>query len=141
MVVDTPPGFTAEVITTIDASSHVCLLAMLDAPSLKNAKLGIETLELMGYPADRIRMVLNRADTNVGITHADVVRILGKAPDILVPSSRDVVRSINAGEPLVMSKGRTEAGKAFQALADLFLSEVPSATVRRGRGLRLLSRS
>jgi pilus assembly protein CpaE len=143
VVVDTPPGFTAEVIATIDASSNVCLLGMLDAPSLKNAKLGLETLELMGYPPERIRLVLNRADTNVGISHADVVRILGKAPDVLVPSSRDIVRSINAGEPVVMSKSRTEASKAFQALADLFLLQAPSSpqTKRNGRGIRRLSRS
>jgi pilus assembly protein CpaE len=137
VVVDTPPGFNAEVIATIDASSHVCLLGMLDAPSIKNAKLGLETLDLMGYPHERIRLVLNRADTNVGITHADVVRVLGKAPDVLVPSTRDVVRAINAAEPIVMSKSRTEAGKAFQALADLFLTAPPvGEAVAKGRGAR-----
>jgi pilus assembly protein CpaE len=137
VVVDTPPGFTAEVIATIDASAAVCLIGTLDAPSLKNAKLGAETLELMGYPPERVRVVLNRADTKVGVSHADVVTVLGRAPDVLVPSSREVVRSVNAGEPIVMSGPRSEAAKAFEALATVFVraaapNRIPVAAPRRG---------
>src|SRR5207244_255964 len=46
VVVDTPPSFTPEVIAAVDASTEACLVSMLDAPSLKNTKLGLETLEL-----------------------------------------------------------------------------------------------
>ncbi len=53
VIVDTPPGFTPEVIASIDMSTHVCMVGMLDTLSLKNTKLGLETLDLMGYdPAD-----------------------------------------------------------------------------------------
>ena len=38
------------------------MVGMLDAPSLKNTKLGLETLELMGYPRERTQVLLNRAD-------------------------------------------------------------------------------
>jgi pilus assembly protein CpaE len=139
VVVDTPPGFTPEVIATIDAASAICMIGMLDAPSLKNTKLGMETLALMEYPLDRVRVVLNRADTNVGISHADVVAVLGRAPDIVIPSQRDVVRSINAGEPIVLSSRRSEPAKAFRALADLFAADrEPQAA--GGRGRRLLRR-
>src|SRR5262249_18161134 len=40
---DTPPGFTPEVIATIDASADICMVGMLDSLSLKNTKLGLET--------------------------------------------------------------------------------------------------
>jgi pilus assembly protein CpaE len=132
VVVDTPPGFTAEVIATIDAADGVCLIGTLDAPSLKNAKLGAETLELMGYPADRIRVVLNRADSKVGVSHADVVTVLGRAPDVLIPSSRDVVRSVNAGHPIVASGARSEAAKGFEALATIFIRSAATAPAERG---------
>ena len=49
VVVDTPPGFTAEVITSIDNSTEIVMVGMLDSLSLKNTKLGLETLELMKY--------------------------------------------------------------------------------------------
>ena len=73
------------------------MVGMLDAPSLKNTKLGLETLELMGYPRENVRVVLNRADANVGISHADVLGLIGRPPDALVPSQRDIVRSVNRG--------------------------------------------
>src|SRR5437660_1176917 len=53
VIVDTPPGFTPEVIAAIDTSSHVCMVGMLDSLSLKNTKLGLETLDLMGYNPER----------------------------------------------------------------------------------------
>ena len=145
IVVDTPPGFTPEVIATIDAATSIAMVGMLDAPSLKNTRLGLDTLELMGLATEKVRVVLNRADTNVGVSHADVVRILGRAPDVLVPSSRDVVRSVNAGEPIVVSGKRTEPAKAFRALAELYVGASASAATRsepaRGRGIRILGRA
>ncbi|HSD79230.1 MAG TPA: AAA family ATPase, partial [Solirubrobacteraceae bacterium] len=137
VVVDTPPGFSPEVIATIDASSSICMVGMLDAPSLKNTRLGLQTLDLMGYPRERVRVMLNRADTSVGITHADVVAVLGRAPDVLVPSQRDVVRSINAGEPIVLASRRSEPAKAFQALAELLASAGAGAQDNGGRSRRL----
>jgi pilus assembly protein CpaE len=127
VIVDTPPGFTPEVIASIDASSSVCMVGMLDALSLKNTKLGLETLELMGYRTDRVRLVLNRADSSVGITHNDVLSILGRPPDVLVPSHRDITRSVNEGTPVVLAHKRSEAAKAFQALAALYTSDATPA--------------
>jgi pilus assembly protein CpaE len=140
VVVDTPPGFTPEVITTIDASSSIVVVGMLDAPSLKNTKLGIETLDLMGYPSERVRFVLNRADTSVGISHGDVVAVLGRSPDILVPSQRDVVRSVNAGEPIVTMMPRSEPARAFKALAELHVAAQPKPQKANGRSRRSLLR-
>jgi len=140
VVVDTPPGFTPEVIGTIDAASSICMIGMLDAPSLKNTKLGLETLELMGVPLDRVRLVLNRADANVGISHADALAIIGRKPDVLIPSEREVVRWVNAGEPIVLASKRSEPAKAFRALADLVAgARVPVQSSNGGRR-RLLRR-
>jgi pilus assembly protein CpaE len=120
LIVDTPPGFTAEVIASIDSSSHICVVGTLDSLSLKNTKLGLETLELMGYDSERIRLVLNRAGTRVGITSDDVASILGRRPDVLVPSDLDIPRSVNEGTPIVLAKERSEAARAFRDLADIY---------------------
>jgi pilus assembly protein CpaE len=120
VIVDTPPGFTPEVIATIDVSTSLCVVGMLDSLSLKNTKLGLETLELMGYASERVTLILNRADSRVGITHADVSAIIGRAPDIFVPSDREISRSVNEGTPIVASRERSEAAKAFNQLADRF---------------------
>jgi pilus assembly protein CpaE len=121
VIVDTPPGFTPEVIAATDSSSHICMVGVLDALSLKNTKLGLETLDLMGYDEDRITLVLNRADSRVGITPDDVRTVMGRKPDFLVPSDRDIPRAVNEGVPIVLLKTRSEAARAFRMLAEGYL--------------------
>jgi pilus assembly protein CpaE len=120
VIVDTPPGFTPEVIATIDVSTEVCMVGMLDSLSLKNTKLGVETLDLMGYDAERVALVLNRADSRVGITPDDVSAIVGRTPDVFVPSDREIPRSINEGTPIVAVKPASGAAKAFRTLSERY---------------------
>jgi pilus assembly protein CpaE len=120
VVVDTPPNFTPEVIAAVDMSTDVLMVAMRDTLSLKNSKLGLETLDRMDYDRNAVRILLNRANTKVGIDHQDIVGILGRDVDIFVPSHRDVTRSINQGQPIALAPGNS-AGKAFRDLADLYI--------------------
>jgi pilus assembly protein CpaE len=126
VVVDTPPGFTAEVIMSIDISTDLVMVGMLDALSLKNTKLGLETLELMGYDADAITVVLNRAQTRVGISPDAVSTVLGRRPDVLVPSDREIPRTINEGVPVMVGLPRSEAAESFRELASRYVEAPPS---------------
>jgi pilus assembly protein CpaE len=136
VIVDTPPGFTPEVIASIDSASDVVMVGMLDSLSLKNTKLGLETLALMGVEESQVKLVLNRADSRVGITRDDVIEIVGRPPDVMVPSHRDIARIVNQGRTLVEASPRSEAAKAFTALAAAFVAvEVPKPTHARRRAL------
>jgi pilus assembly protein CpaE len=131
VIIDTPPSFGPEVISVIDTSNDVCVVAMRDTLSLKNTKLGLETLERMEYDRRRVKILLNRANTNVGIEREDVLAILGRDVDILVPSHRDITRSVNQGQPIAGQKN-TEAAKAFRALADLYIEEARRRSLTEG---------
>jgi pilus assembly protein CpaE len=124
VVVDTSPGFTPEVIAAIDASSDICMLSTLDTLALKNTRLGLETLDLMGYDSERTVLVLNRADSRVGISDDDVERIVGRKPEVRVPSDVEITRSVNEGRPIVLSRPKAEAAQSFRRLADVFLARV-----------------
>jgi pilus assembly protein CpaE len=119
VIVDTPPGFTAEVIATIDASSALVMVGMLDSLSLKNTKLGLETLTLMDYDPTHIRLVLNRAKSRVGISEGDVVAVLGREPDVYVPSDREIPKAVNEGVPIVVARPQSEPAAAFRTLAGI----------------------
>ena len=136
VIVDTPPGFTAEVIATIDISTDICMIGMLDSLSLKNMKLGLETLELMGYETRHVTLILNRSDSSVGILPEDVSTIIGRPPDVAVPSDREIPRSVNEGVPIVASKPGSGVAKAFEALADRYakpasVAQKPESAARR----------
>jgi pilus assembly protein CpaE len=144
IVVDTPPGFTPEVIASIDISNDLVMVGMLDSLSLKNTRLGLETLELMGYRHDDIRVVLNRARTRVGISSTDVSTVLGRPPEVLVPSDREIPRTVNEGVPIIVALPRSEPAEALRSLAAFYhppIASVPeeettAATRRRVFGRR-----
>jgi pilus assembly protein CpaE len=133
VIVDTPPGFTPEVIATIDNASSVVMVGMLDALSLKNTKLGLETLELMGFPAENVKLILNRAHSRVGISDDEVVAITGRQPDVFVPSDRDIPRAVNEGKSILAAKPQSEAAQAFRSLAASYLQAEQSAGAATGR--------
>jgi pilus assembly protein CpaE len=144
VIVDTPPAFTPEVIAAVDLSSDICLVGMLDALSLKDTKIGLDTLAQMGYEMAGVRLVLNRADSNVGISHADVARLLGRRPDVLVPSDRSIPRAITDGQTIVTADPRSGAARSFVALAASYANgkdaangtEPEPAVAKRRRTLR-----
>jgi pilus assembly protein CpaE len=137
VLVDTPPGFTPEVITSIDSASDCLMVGTLDSLSLKNTRLGLETLDLMGFDRGQVRVLLNRADSRVGIGHGDVLAIIGRPPDVLVPSHRNIARSMNDGVPISVADRRSEAARAFHLLAGLYLADrAPSKVARRTRDRR-----
>ncbi len=127
VVVDTPPGFTAEVITSIDHSTDIVMVGMLDSLSLKNTKLGLETLELMKYDPERVFLLLNRAHSRVGISQSDVEAVLGRTPDVFIPSDREIPRTVNEGIPIVVARPQSEPAEAFGRLTDLLMGDA-SAT-------------
>jgi pilus assembly protein CpaE len=128
VIVDTPPAFSPEVITAIDGSTHLCVVGMLDALSLKDTKIGLETLAQMGYEPDTLTLVLNRADSSVGITQSDVERLLGRKPDVLVPSDRAIPRAVTEGRAIIEAAPRSGAARAYVALGEkLATAALPAA--------------
>jgi pilus assembly protein CpaE len=118
VVVDTPPAFDDQVLAAFDLSDVMVLIATLDIPALKNLKLTLETLDLLNYSRDRWRIVLNRADSKVGLAIAEVERTLRVPITAHVPSSRDVPASINRGVPLVLEDGRHPVSVAIRDFAE-----------------------
>jgi pilus assembly protein CpaE len=129
VIVDTPPGFSPEVIATIDASTRIVIVGMLDSLSLKNTKLGLETLQLMDYRPDRIHLVLNRAQTKIGISRDDVIAVLGRAPQVSIPSDREVPRALSEGRAVVTSRPGSDTAAAFKLLAGLVATDTELAPV------------
>jgi pilus assembly protein CpaE len=119
VVIDTPPAFDDQVLAAFDASDVIALIATLDIPALKNLKLTLETLELLNYPRDRWHVVLNRADSKVGLSIAEVEKTLGTAISAQIPSSRDVPATINRGVPIVLDDPKHPVTIAVQQFAEL----------------------
>jgi pilus assembly protein CpaE len=141
VVVDTPAAFSDQVLAAFDESDMIALLATLDVPSIKNLKLSMQAMERLRYPRDRIRVVVNRADSRVGLRLPDVEKVLGAAVDVTIPSSRSVPISVNKGNPVLLEEPRGNVAQAIRALAAQFAPVVPGAPAPARSRRSLLKRS
>jgi pilus assembly protein CpaE len=124
VVVDTPPAFTSATITAVDRAQHLVVVGSLDLPGLKNMKVGLETLELMGVDRGRILTVLNRANSKVGLLGHEVKQVLGGTPDVSIPSDRALPRSTNSARPIVAADPRSAPAKALRTLGQRIAGEL-----------------
>ena len=121
VVIDTPAYFNDVVLGLIEVSDDVLLVAGMDIPNIKNVKIGLQTLRLLNTPMEKLRLILNRANSKVRLDVAEVERTLGVQADSLIPSDIVVPQSVNRGEPVVSAAPKSSVTKAFEQLADLFL--------------------
>ena len=118
VVVDTPPAFTDHVLAIFDQTDVLALIATLDIPALKNLNLTLETLQLLNYPRERWRVVINRSDSKVGLLLSEVEKSLRIPIAGQIPSSRDVPTSINRGKPIVLENARHPVSASIFTFAE-----------------------
>ena len=99
IVVDTSPFFHGPMLATLDRTDELLLLCGLDVPTLKNVRLSLQTLELLSFPPDRIKLVLNRANSKVGMKPKEVEAALEREIDFQIPSDRDRAARGQPGQP------------------------------------------
>ena len=132
VVVDTSAQFSEHVLTAMDASAHHVLLTTPDVPALKNLRITLDMLDLLSYPRPIRSVVLNRADSKVGLSLEDVERVVRWPISAHIPSSRDVPISINKGTPLTLANPGHPASQAISRFAQHRLLE-PAGVVEAGR--------
>jgi pilus assembly protein CpaE len=131
IVVDTSPFFHGPMLATLDRTDELLVVCGLDVPTLKNVRLALQTLEMLSYPTSRIRFVLNRANTKVGLSKREVESALKVTIDVEVPSDRGVPISVNQGSPAVLSDPGCEFAKAITALAKSVVQQPESKRQKR----------
>ncbi len=129
VIIDTPPAFTDQVLAAFDVSDLAILLATLDIPALKNLKLSLETLELLNYPKEKIRLILNRADSKVGLDATEVEKTLRSPISALIPSSRAVPAATNRGVPIVTDQPHHAVSVALTTFVEQHIAPLSSATI------------
>lgn len=141
VIVDTPPAFTEHVLAAFDVSDQIVLLATLDIPALKNLRLTLDTLDLLGSPQESRVVVLNRSDAKVGLRPDDVVTSIKQDIAVMVPSSVDVPASVNRGVAIILDEPKHAVSLAMRQLVDQYVRPAPAQPQRESRSaFRALSR-
>jgi len=140
VVVDTPAQFSEHVLTAMDNSAHHVLLTTPDVPALKNLRITLDMLDLLSYPRQIRSVVLNRADSKVGLSLEDVERVVRWPIAAHIPSSREVPISINKGTPLTIAYHGHLVSQAILRFAQQRILEPAAAAAEPGRSGRTRGR-
>src|SRR5262249_54302019 len=107
IIIDTPSYFDDKVLTLIEDSDEILLVAGMDIPNIKNVKIGLQTMRMLDTPNSKIHLVLNRANTKVRLDVSEVERTLQIKAETQLPSDIVVPQSINKSTPVVLDAPRS----------------------------------
>lgn len=132
VIIDTPAYFNDVVLGLVEVSDDVLLVAGMDIPNIKNVKIGLQTLRLLNTPMEKLRLILNRANSKVKLDIGGVERTLQVSADALVPSDVIVPQSVNKGVPFVLSHPKSGVAKSIRQLAESIVETSEDVRSRRG---------
>ena len=131
VVVDTSANFAEVTLAALESSDDILVMAGLDVMSLKSARIGLQTMRVLDIPFSRVKFVLNRANTRVGLSEADAERALQLKVDVALPSDILVAESVNRGVPVVTSAPRSKFARSIDSLADLLMTSASTPAQSR----------
>jgi len=136
VVIDTAPFLDEPVLSILERSDAVLLVVEMDLPSVKNAKLALDTLKLLKFPLDKIKLVLNRMNSKARLDIGELERSLELEVQAAVSSDKLVPRAVNEGEPVVSLYPRSRVAKDLRGVARLVVDEESTPEVAEGEGQR-----
>lgn len=132
VVVDTASMLDELLLSLVEIGDQVLMVVDMDLPSVKNAKLALETLRLLKFPTDKVQIVMNRANARARLDDREIEGALKMKISAAVPSDGAVAASVNEGRPVVESAPKSRIAKGFESVAELVAGPVPEATSGRG---------
>ena len=127
VVVDCMSSFNDTTLAILDLADTVLTMLSLEITSIKNIRLFLEVADQLGYDADKVRLVLNRADSSLGIRVADVEHSIGRRVDhTIVSDGRSVVYALNRGVPFFLSNWEAQVSQDVLRLASAVVGTKPA---------------
>ena len=131
IIIDTAPFLDEPVLSILERSDAVLLVVDMDLPSVKNAKLALDTLRLIKFPFEKIKLVLNRVNSKARLDVEELERSLGLQVMAAISSDKLVPRSVNEGEPVVSLYPRSRVARDLRSVAQLVVDDSNGAHRRR----------
>jgi pilus assembly protein CpaE len=124
VIVDCAAGINDNTLAVLDVADVILTMLTLEITSIKNMRLFLGIADHLGYEEGKVRLVLNRADGNLGIRVADVEHSIGRKVDhTIVSDGRSVVYALNRGVPFVLTNKEAQVSQDVLELARSVIGE------------------
>jgi len=132
VVVDTASMLDELILSLIEKADHVLMVVDMDLPSVKNAKLALETLRLLKFSTQNVQLVLNRNNSKAKLDNKEIESALKMEISAAIPSDAAVPTSVNEGRPIVEADPKGKVAKGFENVAELIAGKIPESTLKGG---------
>jgi pilus assembly protein CpaE len=144
VVVDTASHLDEVTLEALEHSNAIVVIVELSLPAVKEARLALKVFQRLRIPADRIKVVLNRADASSGITPIQLESSLGvKIAGRLPSDGKLLLRSVQRAEPFVTLFPEAQISQRVRELVGSLLpshAAEGSRAPRQGRKLSFWAR-
>jgi pilus assembly protein CpaE len=133
VVIDTPSMINDVNLAFLDTSDTIIEVVTYDSTTIHNTIAMADAFRMIGYPASKVRYLVNRADSPGGIDPTQLERALGRVPEHRVVSDGLlVVQSNNEGVPFVLANPQAPISQDIMRTAtELLGARRPAAAARR----------
>jgi pilus assembly protein CpaE len=129
VLIDTAPALDAAGLAALDHADQIVLLGTPDVAALRNAARFLQLARRLGYPSEKIALVINRVNSHYAVRLSEIEQRLGIKPVATIPNAERAVHwATSHGEVLV---GGTAFGGAGRSLSRLAKRLVVSSGVPR----------
>jgi pilus assembly protein CpaE len=132
VVVDTASMLDELILSLIEKADQVLMVVDMDLPSVKNAKLALETLRLLKFSTANVRLVMNRSNSKAKLDNKEIEGALKMEIAAAIPSDAAVPNSVNEGRPIVETDPKGKVAKGFESVAELIAGKIPEGTSKGG---------
>jgi pilus assembly protein CpaE len=137
IVIDTPTTLNDAVLEFLDASDTVLNVVTFDSTTIANSRAMARTYQQIGYPPEKLKYVLNRADSAGGMDPRDLVDQIGHAPDYeVVSDGRLVVEANNQGIPFVLADPTARVSQDLARMAQALTAPTGATPALAAAGRR-----
>lgn len=138
-VVDAGSSLSENTVTLLDSVDRIMLVTTPDLAALHDTSRFVQVSRSLGYPAEKMLIVLNRAGIPGGVKSGDIETALHHEVFAQIPDDgANALRSLNRGIPMTLRYPRSPASRAIKSLAKS-LSEMRLASAGVGTPFGTLS--
>jgi len=132
IVVDTASLLDELLLSLVEKSDDILMMVDMDLPSVKNAKLALETLRLLKFSTANVHLVMNRSNSKARLDNKEIEGALKMQISAAVPSDAIVAASVNEGRAVVETDPKSKVAKGFESVAALIVADIPEASQKSG---------
>ena len=123
VLLDTTTGFTGISLAILEQTDVLYLPCVVDfIPSIKDLKIGLETLYKLQFDYQRVRLILNRNKAETQISTKDVEALVGRPFQYFISKDyQGIMQSIKEAKPIVLTEKKN---KLADEISDMVSEEL-----------------